>query len=270
MEQVEAALGPFKAYNQHMHTGPRAHMLHFPVAGGKLFNLVAFVVEPEDWPLGDPNGVGNMTRPATRADVAAAFKGWGPTVTKLVELLPETLDKWAIFDCYDYPAPTFVRGRVCVAGDAAHAAAPHHGAGAGIGVEDALALCTLLEHAANTLALSSQDPGAADAAGVVEAALQIYDQVRPPRSEWLVTSSREVCDIYEWVHPETGEDWEKCLAQIRMRSNRLWYFDIEGMLKELRDGWESRFPVDASVAKYVEGKMEGAAMENVSAIGIAT
>ncbi|KAI1775066.1 hypothetical protein F4818DRAFT_59993 [Hypoxylon cercidicola] len=272
MERVEPVIGAFKCYNQHMHTGPRAHILHFPVSAGKLLNFVAFARAPEDWPLGDPNGVRNMTRPATRDEVAAAFRGWGPTVTNLIALLPDRLDKWAIFDTYDHPAPTFVRGRVCLAGDAAHASAPHHGAGAGIGVEDALALCALLERAAATLA---GDPGA-EAAGVVAAALQTYDAVRPPRSRWLVQSSREVCDIYEWVHPATGEDFDKCLAEIKARSHRLWYFDIEGMLEELRGGYESRVPsagglgAGVGVGEGAKGKMEqGAAVENV-AVGIAT
>ncbi|XXG98257.1 hypothetical protein Hte_004580 [Hypoxylon texense] len=269
MEQVEPVIGTFKAFNQHMHTGPRAHVLHFPVSSGRLLNFVAFAAEPADWPLGDPNGVRNMTSPATRGDVAAVFEGWGPTVTKIVGLLPENIDKWAIFDTYDYPASTFVRGRVCLAGDAAHASAPHHGAGAGIGVEDALALCTLLEQATTTL---SRDPRV-DAGVVVEGALRVYDAVRPPRSRWLVQSSREVCDVYEWVHPATGEDWDKCLAEITARSHRLWYFDIDGMLKELRDGYEGRFPPSAAAEGIVDaskGKMEGVAMENTMAIGVAT
>nr|QNC49728.1 Hfaza2D [Hypoxylon fragiforme] len=244
MDQVEPVIGTFKSRNQHMHMGPRAHILHFPVAAGKLLNVVAFVTDHSDWPLGDPNGVGNMTSAATREDVAAAFEGWGPTVRKIVSLLPDNIDKWAIFDTYDHPATTFVQGRVCLAGDAAHASAPHHGAGAGIGVEDALALCTLLEKAMGTIAQSPQ----MDLSVVIDASLQIYNDVRPPRSQWLVQSSREVCDIYEWVYPGTQRDWDKCLGEITARSHKLWYFDIEGMLEQLHNGYESHFPamVDSS------------------------
>ncbi|KAI0161031.1 hypothetical protein GGR52DRAFT_586350 [Hypoxylon sp. FL1284] len=274
MEQAEPALGAFKAYNQHMHTGPGAHVLHFPVAAGRLLNVVFFVREPGDWPLGDPNGVGNMTRPAARADVAAAFAGWGPTVTRLVALLPDVLDKWAIFDTYDHPAETYVRGRVCVAGDAAHAAAPHHGAGAGIGVEDALALCTLLELA--TATATARGGGGKATAVVVEAALRVYDEVRPPRSRWLVQSSRDVCDVYEGTHPDMGDDWDRCLADIKARSHRLWYFDIDGMLRELRDGYRARVPVSGAEEKDGKGDDGSAAasMDNVVlekvAIGVAT
>ncbi|KAI2621285.1 hypothetical protein GGR54DRAFT_630339 [Hypoxylon sp. NC1633] len=263
MDRVEPVLGSFKSRNQHMHMGPSAHILHFPVAAGKLLNVVAFVRDPEDWPLGDANGVGNMTRPGTREDVAAAFKGWGPTVGKIVDLLPETIDKWAIFDTYDYPASTFVQGRVCLAGDAAHASSPHHGAGAGIGVEDALAICTLLEKASETLARDPQ----ADRADIVEASLEVYNKVRPPRSQWLVRSSRQVCDIYEWVYPETLMDWEKCHAEITARSHKLWYFDIDGMLKEIHDGYETRFPTimgGGSSSEGVNVKMENKVVQVIS------
>ncbi|CAJ2500237.1 Uu.00g030900.m01.CDS01 [Anthostomella pinea] len=230
--------GSFKARNQHMHMGPSAHVLHFPVAGHTVLNFVTFVDEPADWPLGDPSGVGNMTAPATRQDMARAFKGWRPTVSNLVELLPDEMDQWAIFDTYDHPAPTFVQGRVCLAGDAAHASSPHDGAGAGIGVEDALAPRTLLEKATATL---SQHPEA-DVASIIESSFSVYDKVRPPRSQWLVKSSRKACDIYEWNYPDTKTDWYKCLSEITAGSHKLWYFDIQGMLRELNEGYQDLFP----------------------------
>ncbi|KAI1160770.1 hypothetical protein F5B18DRAFT_491625 [Nemania serpens] len=232
MERAEPLLGSFKARNQHMHMGPGAHVLHFPVSGHTLLNFVAFVTDATDWPLGDPHAVGNMTAPATRADVEAAFKGWGPTVRNLLALLPDEMDKWAIFDTYDHPAPTYVRGRVSLAGDAAHASSPHHGAGAGIGVEDALALCTLLEYVQNAL---RRDPRA-DRKTLIENSLKVYDKVRLPRSQWLVQSSREACEIYEWNYPGTKTEWDKCLDEITRRSHKLWYFDFKGMLEELCRG----------------------------------
>jgi salicylate hydroxylase len=241
MDQAELALGSFKARNQHMHTGPGAHLLHFPVSGGKLLNVVAFATEPQDWPLGSANSVGNMTAPATSEQVAEVFREWGPTVRNIVALLPAQLDRWAIFDTYDHPAPTFVDGRVCLAGDAAHASSPHHGAGAGIGVEDALSICMLLEGVNETLSTGGKTVDASGgAAGLIEKALRVYDKVRAPRSQWLVKSSREVCDIYEWNYPATGTDSEKCLAEITARSHKLWYFDITGMLVELEQGYETQ------------------------------
>lgn len=152
----------------------------------------------------------------------------GPTVRSITELLLEKLGKWVIFDTYDHPASKYVAGRVCLAGDAAHASAPHHRAGAGIGVEDAFALCTLLEKLMKIPWASPE----ARAKAVAEAFI-IYNDVRRERCEWLVNSSRNVCDIYEWIYPETRTDWDKCEAEITRRSHRLWCFDVEGILEEL-------------------------------------
>jgi salicylate hydroxylase len=46
MPAALAALGTYKATNQHKHLGPRAHILHFPVANHTLMNVVAFVPDP--------------------------------------------------------------------------------------------------------------------------------------------------------------------------------------------------------------------------------
>ena len=229
MDKAERALGKHRARRQHMHIGPGAHLLHFPVAGQALMNVVAFVDEPGSWP---PEHSQSMVAPATRQEVEAAFADWGPTVRSLVGLLPPELDKWAIFDTYDHPLPTYARGRVCLAGDAAHASAPHHGAGAGIGIEDTLALCTLLEMTFSRNRGTSSDVN-------IEHALAVYSSVRRGRSQWLVKSSREVCDIYEWRHPETGTDMDKCLAEITERSHKLWYFNIDEMLTQLQQRYNS-------------------------------
>lgn len=49
---------------------------------------------------------------------------------------------WALFD--HPPAKTYYKGRMCLSGDAAHASAPHQGAGAGMALEDAYIMSSLL------------------------------------------------------------------------------------------------------------------------------
>jgi salicylate hydroxylase len=230
MHEAISALGEYKAKNQHMHIGPKAHVLHFPVAGQTLVNFVAFASDPDEW-----NDSEKMVAPATRRDVEDVFANWNPTVRTLTSLLPEQLDKWAIFDSFDYPAPYYAYGRICVAGDAAHAAAPHHGAGAGIGVEDALCLSTLIEKAV----VACQE-NRAPRSKVLSAALNTFDTVRRERSQWLVNSSRGVCDVYEWADPKTGDDPEKCFEEIKWRSHKIWYFDYKGMLVEALEDFERR------------------------------
>jgi salicylate hydroxylase len=209
-----------------MYGGPGAHVLHFPVAAQKLMNVVAFVDDPEEWPLDKP-----MTQPARKDELQGAFREWGPTVRAIVEMLTESqgLDKWAVFDMYDFPAERYADGRVCLAGDAAHASAPHHGAGAGIGVEDALALCVVLERVVGEM---SRGKGKAE---VLERALKVYSDVRLERSQWLVRSSREVCDVYEWVS-ECGRNMDKGFEDVKARSHKIWYFDIDEMIAQLNRG----------------------------------
>ncbi|KAE8153337.1 hypothetical protein BDV25DRAFT_136943 [Aspergillus avenaceus] len=223
MDEATDRLGHYRAHNQHMYGGPNAHVLHFPVAKQKLMNVVAFVTDPNDWPLDR-----NMSQPATKEEVAEAFANWGPTVRAIIDLLPVGMDKWGVFDSLDHPAPTFSLGRVCIAGDAAHASSPHHGAGAGIGVEDALALTSLLEMAQSHIRRDGTRKKSA-----LQAAFSAFSVVRRERSQWLVRSSREACEIYEWNDPHCGLDMEKAFHEIKRRSHKIWYFDIQGMLTAL-------------------------------------
>ncbi|KAI1412832.1 hypothetical protein F5Y13DRAFT_199685 [Hypoxylon sp. FL1857] len=223
MDKALAALGEEKALNQCMHMGPKGHVLNFPVAQHTLMNVVAFADDDGEWPYE------KMTAPATKEEVVKYFEGWGPAVRTIAGLLNDLLDKWAIFDTYEHPAPTFSSGRICIAGDAAHAASPHHGAGAGFGVEDALALGTVMEEAVATL-----KAGGASKEAVLSAAFQAYDAARRERAQWLVRSSREVCKTYEWANPDCGDDPEKCLKDIEWRAHKIWYFDIDGMIRDAR------------------------------------
>ncbi|RMZ74830.1 hypothetical protein DV737_g5698, partial [Chaetothyriales sp. CBS 132003] len=137
-----SALGEEKANNQCAHLGPDAHMLSFPVAQWTLSNVFVFVHDSKPWP--DSH---YLTAEVEKSEVVAAISKWGPSIRELVDKMPEKVSKWAIFDMADNPANTYARGRVCIAGDAAHASSPFHGAGACMGVEDALVLVSVLETA---------------------------------------------------------------------------------------------------------------------------
>lgn len=231
MDKAIASVGLNKAKNQHMHIGPKSHLLHFPVANQTLVNVVAFDTDPHPWTNSE-----KLVIPATREEVQNVFKSWGATVRAIVDLFPENLDKWAVFDSAENPAPYFSQGRICLAGDAAHAAAPHHGAGAGSGVEDALCLATALETATSALHSNAK----LTKADAIAAAFETYNAVRRDRAIWLVNSSRQVAEIYEWNHVETGEDADKCFAEIKARSHKIWYFDYQGMVMDTIGGVEAK------------------------------
>ncbi|RAK97277.1 FAD/NAD(P)-binding domain-containing protein [Aspergillus ibericus CBS 121593] len=221
MDAAIQRLSRYRALRQHMQCGPNAHIMHFPVAGQKLMNVVAFVQDPNEW-----SSTG-MTTPAQKSEVVEAFREWGPFVRALIDLLPENLDKWAVFDTYDCPIPRYVEHRVALAGDAAHASSPHHGAGAGMGVEDALALVAAL-----TRARVDVDRGVA-VGRTLEAALKAYSKVRYGRSQWLVRSSRQLGWTFEWMNPDTGAEMDRAFVDIRDRSHQVWHFDVEGMVAEV-------------------------------------
>ena len=73
---------------------------------------------------------------------------------------------------------------------------------------------------------------------LVSAAFAAYDSVRRERTQWVVRTSREVSKTYEWANPECGMDPEKCLKDIEGRAHKIWYFDIDGMKKEVLSAYQ--------------------------------
>lgn len=214
-----------------MHVGPGAHLIHYPVANNTMVNVAAFVHDEGDWP-----GNGSMVAPASREDVQSVFGDWEPSLRHLVSLLPEKLDKWALFDTWEWPAPRYNKGRVCLVGDAAHASTPHHGAGACMGVEDVLCLVTLIEAVDDSIGIEKASKGHA-----LALAFDVFNTIRRPRTQWLVDSSRRVCDLYhqrEWGDPQRWTKSQVCFEEIRDRTLKIWYFDYEGMIRETRSAFE--------------------------------
>ncbi|KAL7622901.1 hypothetical protein AAE478_006580 [Parahypoxylon ruwenzoriense] len=231
MDYAIEVLGEWKAHNFHHHVGPGAHLTHYPVANNKALNVVVFLSDPNPWP--DHN---NMVAEGTRGEIESALRGWHPAVLGLVKLLPDKLTTWALFDLGEFPAPKYNEGRLCLAGDAAHASSPHHGAGACLGVEDALCLSTLLGRVRDTT------PGG-NIGHAIEAAFETFDGIRRPRTQWLVNSSRRVCDLYhqsEWADPRRWVKAQTCFDEIRDRSFKIWHFDVDAMVQQTLDEFRKR------------------------------
>lgn len=185
------------------------------------------------WPYAD-----RWTAQRNKADVAAAFSRFGPTMRTIIDLLPDPIDQWAVFDTYDHPPNTYSRGPVCIAGDAAHAAAPHHGAGAGCGVEDVAVLCAVLDLAAKRVDATKCGPKGK--AALITTAFETYDAVRRERAQWLIESSRIIGNLYEWQDNEVGSDASKCHDEVYWRSHRIWDYDIDTMMRETAKVFEVR------------------------------
>ncbi|KAI1864391.1 uncharacterized protein JN550_008948 [Neoarthrinium moseri] len=217
MAAAVAAVGDERARNACMHMGPGGHVLTFPVSGGEQLNIVAFRTTEDDWPDRE-----RLARPARREDALRDFAGYGRIVTSLLRLTSEELSVWAIFDTADNPPHTYYKGRVCIAGDAAHATSPHHGSGAGFCVEDSAVLADLLadEHVRTPADL--------------EAVFAAYDAARRERAQWLVRSSRFIGDSYEWRAEGVGKDFAKIEKEINERLSIIGDVDVAGFCRDAR------------------------------------
>ena len=126
---------------------------------------------------------------------------------------------WALFD--HPPAPIFYKGRLCLLGDAAHATTPHQGAGAGQAIEDALVLSNLL--------------GKITSSADIDDAFKAYDAVRRPRSQRVVTTSREASHIYELENGAIKYDLEKARKELEVRYKWIWDEDLSAQIKTAED-----------------------------------
>lgn len=147
----------------------------------------------------------------------ATYAGWGPTVQKIIQSMRKP-DIWALF--YHLPCSTFYKQRVCLMGDAAHATTPHQGAGAGMCIEDALILATLLGEEARGV-------------GDIEAAFRAYDEIRRPRSQKNVVTSKEAGELYDFE--SMGDDLPKIEAVFKDRMRWIWDIDVEGEVEKARE-----------------------------------
>ena len=133
------------------------------------------------------------------------------------------MKKWAIFDLGDHPVPKFYKGRTCISGDAAHATSPHHGAGAGMCIEDSAVLAELL---ADDRVRSGED---------LEAVFAAFDASRRERCQWLVQSSRRIGDCYEWRAEGVGRDFGKIEAEINERNGIIANVDLMDVCVQARE-----------------------------------
>ncbi|GMF96287.1 unnamed protein product [Aspergillus oryzae] len=204
------------------------------------------VSDPNDWPQDKPT-----TARASRKDVFEALAGWCTPVRNLVELFPEELDQWALFDLFEYPVPKYNKGRVCLMGDAAHASSPHHGAGASFGIEDALCMSTLMSE----LIMDLREHRTSKATAL-RTAFETYDKIRRTRTQWLVNSSRRVCDLFqqpEWANPAKRVKTESCFEEVKDRSFKIWHFDSTAMVDDTRREYRGSMNLATNKVKSVNG-----------------
>jgi salicylate hydroxylase len=133
-----------------MWAGPSKHFLVFPVRHGEMVNYVGFV--PTDEEMKE-----SWSAPGDPDVLRREFEGWDPRIGTVLTEVDRTF-RWALYD--REPLPTWSKGRLTLLGDAAHPMLPHLGQGANQGIEDGMALATILslvDHAAVPAALAAYE-----------------------------------------------------------------------------------------------------------------
>jgi salicylate hydroxylase len=161
---VEQAPALARRNAQTLWIGPGHHLVHYPVSGGTLVNLVAIA------PAGDFR-VESWSATATPEEFRAEFDGWDPRLIDLIQAAGAP-GRWALLD--RAPLPRWSHGRVTLLGDAAHPMMPFFGQGAAQAIEDAAVL-------ARCLATDLADPARA---------LERYEAARRPRTTRMQEVSR--------------------------------------------------------------------------------
>lgn len=222
MDKASAKLGHKMVSTRYMYNGPGGHIITYPVANDTFLNVLAVVSDPNEWVSLD----GRHTGRAMKHEAMRPFEDWEPSVRDIVELLPSKMDKWAIFDMFENPVSRYHDGgKVCLAGDAAHAVGPHLGAGAGFGIEDACLLAELLKAVQDKQVPFERS---------LKAAFAVFSDVRHERTQWLVRETRNTVDLFQWKDPAVSKDPDIFGKEITWRFHKIWYYDIEKMLEEGR------------------------------------
>jgi salicylate hydroxylase len=182
-----------------MWLGEGKHFLAFPVRAGELINYVGFV--PADEQMKE-----SWSAPGDPDVLRREFAGWDPRIEALLRQVEVTF-RWALYD--REPLPTWTRGRLSLLGDAAHPMLPHLGQGANQGIEDGIALATILARADRTTA---------------PVALQAYERLRRERVAAVQRGARENGLRYDSSYADLGvRD-----AEIKAHANyRKWLYDYD-------------------------------------------
>ena len=117
--------------------GPRAHLVHYPLRGGSLINLVAVIESNGRSASGDDPWDGEADRQA----LDRAFRDWSADARDLIAA-PKRWRAWPLM--LRPPLDRFAFGRIALIGDAAHPMTPFLAQGAAQAIEDADALARRL------------------------------------------------------------------------------------------------------------------------------
>jgi salicylate hydroxylase len=198
------ALGAEVVLNGHIYCGYGGYIITYPIELGELINMVAIPYDKnETWVQDD------WTVPTTTKEIRERFEGWYPPLIDLI-CRYHSPHKWALFFLQHDAA--YHKGRVCLVGDSAHATLPHLGAGAGMAMEDAFVLSSLI--------------AAVGSVQRIEEAFRAYDAVRRPRTQECIRRSLEASYGYGFMLPDAQDDVTVLKKRLEESFKWLWHEDL--------------------------------------------
>jgi salicylate hydroxylase len=159
--------------------GPGAHLVAYPISGGRQINVVAIV--PGTW-----NRPG-WSAPGDANEIKAAFSQRWPATARMLIGAVDEWRRWALFTLPDIG--DWSEGAVALLGDAAHAMLPFAAQGAGMAIEDAAVLAKVLSESSGE-----------NTAGI-PAALKRYGRLRRARVLRVQRAARRSGRIYHLTGP---------------------------------------------------------------------
>lgn len=204
---IEASQVPrdFRERRVQLWMGRNAHLVAYPVSGGKRVNLVAIVE-------GEWNRPG-WSEPGSAAEIKKYFDApkW-PGAARLMVSAVENWRRWALYSIKD--GGVWTSGNVALVGDAAHAMLPFMAQGAGMAIEDA-------DTIAGCLAQSPND---------VAAAFARYAGQRRPRVARVQRAARMNGQIYHLGGPLAAmrDLGIRLLGGKRLLARQDWIYDRRG------------------------------------------
>jgi salicylate hydroxylase len=168
--------------------GPKCHLVHYPLKGGKVFNLVVTTDNEARQPVAG--------EPAAKAEVHASFPFICDRARQIIEH-GEDWKRWVL--CYREPLLDWSDGRVALLGDAAHPMLQYFAQGAAMAMEDGVVLAHMVERHQ----------------GAITRALAAYNRTRAPRTGRVQIGSRL---LGEYVYHPDGAKAEVRDTSLRANS----------------------------------------------------
>ncbi|KAH0844730.1 hypothetical protein AYO21_01950 [Fonsecaea monophora] len=186
--------------------GEFKHLIGYPFANGRFYNLVLTVPDDGEAPLGRYNEPGDVS------EMQQVFKDFNDTVQAVLNAVDDCA-KWVLAELPPLPSWSSPNGRVVLVGDACHAMVPHAASGAVASLEDAevLGLCVATCRKVADLPRATKD----------------YQHLRKPRAERIQEISRQNTTTFNLPDGPKQQD-----------RDRIWRAQKAVAEKQLQEGFE--------------------------------